>query len=514
MWLSSVFLFGVLCTATHAAKILGVFMMPSYSHQITFQPIWKELSLRGHEVTVYTPSPLNDPSLTNLTEYDLSFSYKIMETLGKAGFDVSKLFDLFTQVSEAQLKHPYMQDLIHNANNNTFDILLVEFLWLPYFAFKDIYNVPFVGITSLPLTLMASESLGMWKHPILEPEFLLGFSQAETFKQRVTSWAFNIAYRLIGQLKMTPTFEAQLKKYFKTVSKSARDLAKEVDLVLGNYNSVLQNVKPMVPKFVPLGGIHLHPQQPLPLDLEEFLANLQNDVIYFSLGTNVNPTSISKMQLAKIYKVLGELPYTVLFKHQLENLPEDLPKNFYVKEWFPQQDVLGHPKVKLFVTQGGIQSLDEAISRKVPMVIIPFLGDQQSNAARCAKLGIAEVINFQKYTEEEFKEKVNLVLSDITYQQNIEKQNFIFEDQPISSLDKAIFWIEYVLRHNGTSHLNYAGVDVPFYQFYHLDIFGFLAAVIWVFIFVARKIFIVAALSIKAPKKLVLKRNEKRTKFL
>lgn len=147
-------------------------------------------------------------------------------------------------------------------------------------------------------------------------------------------------------------------------------------------------------------------------DLEELLDSLQNDVIYFSLGTNVNPTSVSKKQLAKIYKVLGELPYTVLFKHQLEHLPGNLPNNFYVKEWFPQQDVLGHPKVKLFVTQGGLQSLDEAISKKVPMVIIPFLGDQKSNAARCAKLGIAEVINFQKFTEEEVWEKVNLVLSD------------------------------------------------------------------------------------------------------
>lgn len=240
-------------------------MTPSYSHQITFQPIWKELSLRGHEVTVYTPSPLNDPSLTNLTEYDLSFTYKIMETLGKAGFDVSKIFDLFSQVSEAQLKHPSMQDLIRNPKNDTFDILLVEYLWLPYYAFKDIYHVPLVGITSLPLTLMASESLGMWKHPIMDPEFLLGFSHAETFQQRVTSWAFNIAYRVIGMLKMVPTFDAQLKKFFTKVSKSTKDLSKEIDLVLGNYNSVLQNIKPMVPKFVPISGIHLHEQQPLPL---------------------------------------------------------------------------------------------------------------------------------------------------------------------------------------------------------------------------------------------------------
>lgn len=55
----------------------------------------------------------------------------------------------------------------------------------------------------------------------------------------------------------------------------------------------------------------------------------------------------------KIFNVLGKLPYTVLWKYETDNLPANLPKNFIVSKWFPQQDVLGHPKVKLFMTQGG-----------------------------------------------------------------------------------------------------------------------------------------------------------------
>lgn len=56
---------------------------PSISHQVIFQPIWKELSLRGHKVTVITPNPLKDPTLTNLTEIDISYMYEHMSELIK-----------------------------------------------------------------------------------------------------------------------------------------------------------------------------------------------------------------------------------------------------------------------------------------------------------------------------------------------------------------------------------------------------------------------------------------------
>ncbi len=56
--------------------------------------------------------------------------------------------------------------------------------------------------------------------------------------------------------------------------------------------------------------------------------------------------------------------------------------NIKFVDWAPQNDILAHPAVKLFVTQSGINSLYEAAYNAVPMVSVPIIGDQINNAAK------------------------------------------------------------------------------------------------------------------------------------
>ncbi|KAL1506655.1 hypothetical protein ABEB36_005980 [Hypothenemus hampei] len=464
-----------LCCVTNGARILGIFLTPSYSHQIVFQPIWKELSLRGHQVTVYTPSPLNDPSLTNLTEYDLGFSFPVFDRLVNVGADFSKLVEMYEEVTDIQLSHPIMQDLLKNADKDKYDLLLVEYLWPVYFAFKELYDVPMVGVSSFLLTSKSLDNLGMERHPVVEPDFLLGISTTKNFGQRLKSWLFRQYLLYVAPIRTARLANRQVQKYF-NINKTISQLSREVSIVLGNYNYAQQNVKPTTPKFIPLSAIHVHPPKPLPQNLRDFLDSQPNDAIYFSLGTNVNMSLISHEQLNLTLNVLGSLPYTVLFKSDPAGV-DDLPNNFYVQKWFPQQDVLAHPKIKLFITQGGIQSIDEAIDRGVPMLIIPFLGDQMYNADRSSQLGISEKIIFGEFKENELRHKINILLSDPLYRTNLKKLKDIVTDQPMRSVDTAMFWIEYVIRHKGASHLNYLATDLPFYQFYLLDVYVFMLLV-------------------------------------
>lgn len=45
----------------------------------------------------------------------------------------------------------------------------------------------------------------------------------------------------------------------------------------------------------------------------------------------------------------------------------------------------------------------------------------------------------------------------------------IFKDQQLKSLDKAIYWIEYVIRHDGAHHLKTNTNQFTFLKFFMLD---------------------------------------------
>lgn len=123
----------LILSGAKAAKILGYFNVPSLSHHQVYQQIYKQLSLRGHEVTVITPKPLNDPSLTNLTEINVNISYAIFKNYtsdkfsrGADHWSSSKyMFDFIFPISEAQLNSPQVQQLLFDESKQ-FDLVIVE----------------------------------------------------------------------------------------------------------------------------------------------------------------------------------------------------------------------------------------------------------------------------------------------------------------------------------------------------------------------------------------------------
>lgn len=58
------------------------------------------------------------------------------------------------------------------------------------------------------------------------------------------------------------------------------------------------------------------------------------------------------------------------------------------------------------------------------------------------------------------------------------------------SLDKAIYWIEYVIRHNGAHHLRSAATELLLYQYLLLDVIAFiifsLILIIFIFYFIIK----------------------------
>lgn len=161
---------------------------------------------------------------------------------------------------------------------------------------------------------------------------------------------------------------------------------------------------------------------------------------------------------------------------------------------FQQRDLLEHPKIKLFITQGGHQSMEEAIHCKVPVIVIPFLGDQYANANRLEKLKVGVQLDLLEMNEENLRERI-LEATKPEYKRNMQKLRDLVYDQPITSIEKAMFWIEHVIRHKGAKHLEFKAKTVPIHQTFCLDFIAIFAVLASWALYVSWKIFVKAVRS-------------------
>ncbi|CAH1101183.1 unnamed protein product [Psylliodes chrysocephalus] len=482
----------------NAAKILGIFPAPSISHQIIFQPIWKELSLRGHQVTVITPNPLNDSMLTNLTEIDVSFSYELM-----ANHDVIKnlyvstsifgklwtLHEIGLVVNSYQLECDNVRYLFDNKDIN-FDLVIVQALYTCneiMLGFGSKFKSPVIAISSLGVFLHAHDAVGNPTHPVISPDIMLNFSGELSFLDRVKSFLFNFWYRFLYYYYALPKADKIARKYFGEDMPYLGDIEKNISLMMLNVNPIIHTVRPNVPNVIEINQMHIRDKKPLPKDLKDYLDASPRGVVYFSLGSNVKSANLSSNIRQEIIGALGELPYNVLWKWESDYLP-DRPKNVMTRKWLPQQDILGHPNVKVFVTQGGLQSIEEAITNEVPMVGMPFITDQPSNIKKIEDLGMGLSVDYKTLKKEQLKKAIMEVAENTKYKENVQKSKAILVDQPMKGVEKAVWWIEYVIRHKGAKHLRSPAADMSFFEYFMVDVVLFLGGCVVLALYLVIKI--------------------------
>lgn len=174
-------------------------------------------------------------------------------------------------------------------------------------------------------------------------------------------------------------------------------------------------------------------------------------------------------------KVFAELKQRVLWK--FEDDISSLPPNVKVAKWLPQADILAHPKVKVFIAHGGMFGMQEAVHHAIPVLGMPFYFDQKLNINAGQAAGYAIGLDYRSITEAQLRSALGELLNNPCYQTSMDRASAIFRDRQVGAMDTAIYWIEYVIKYRGAPHLVAAGVHLPWYQFYLLDVFFILVAI-------------------------------------
>ncbi|XP_006916568.1 UDP-glucuronosyltransferase 2B31 isoform X4 [Pteropus alecto] len=260
---------------------------------------------------------------------------------------------------------------------------------------------------------------------------------------------------------------------------------KKAEMWLIRTNWDMEYPHPLLPHFEYVGGLHCKPAKPLPKEMEEFTqSSEENGIVVFTLGSMVN--NITEERANMIASALAQIPQKVIWRFDGKK-PDTLGPNTRLYKWIPQNDLLGHPKTKAFITHGGANGIYEAIYHGIPMIGIPLFADQADNVSHMKAKGTAVIVDFNTISTTNLLKALKTVIYDPSYKENAMKLSRIHHDQPMKPLDRAVFWIEFVMRHKGAKHLRPASYDLNWFQYHSLDVIGFLLACVTTAVFVITK---------------------------
>ncbi|XP_072860089.2 UDP-glucuronosyltransferase 2C1 isoform X1 [Pogona vitticeps] len=480
----------------------------AFSHWLNMKAIRDELTARGHQVTVLVPStfqasqfheplpfqvemisvPISKEEVeTFIQDFLYMWSYEMHELFFWEFF--IKLYGIMEKIMsttklfcDAVLLNEKLLEKFRSAG---FDILisdpcvvcgelLAEKLHLPF-----IYSFRFSSGNTLERFCG-----GMPSPPSYVPASLGGLTDRMSFVERMRNMFFYFSQDIVFHQVILKDWDKYYSDILGRPTTLCETMGKAEMWLIRTYWD-FEFPRPFLPNFEFVGGLHCKPAKPLPEEMEKFVQSSgEHGIVVFSLGSMIK--NLTDEKSAMVALALSQLPQKVIWRYKGKR-PETLGANTRVYDWIPQNDLLGHPKTKAFITHGGTNGVYEAIYHGIPMVGIPMFADQPDNIGHMKAKGMAVELNIHTMTAKDLVDAVNTVIHNATYKENAVRISQIHHDQPVKPLDRAVFWIEFVMRHKGAKHLRVAAHDLTWYQYHSLDVIAFLIVCVALFVFIVVK---------------------------
>ncbi|XP_031622937.1 UDP-glucuronosyltransferase 1-9-like [Contarinia nasturtii] len=412
--LSSLLLFA---SATSGLKILLFTPIDAYSHWIFMQNIIQALLNKNHEITVVTAKTWNGVKPTNYTE-----------VLIDPPLDSEKAFSQ-SEVYEAELGS--IPSILKRLSTMTMYGTLTAQHALSTSNVQRLLHDESLSFDLVINEELFTESFSLFAYKFKVPLYYLQFGL-------LTPWS-HVPHMIVPY---------------------SDDMA----FVERFSNAVISFVA-----FI--RGAHIKEPQPLPRDIQIFLDGANDGAIYFSFGTYVKHSEIPPKQLQLIFDALRQVKQRVLWTFDGDR-SKDIPSNVMIKQWMPQNDILAHKNVILFISHGGMFGQFESLYHGVPLIMIPFFGDQFRNAGRAQQAGYAKKINFKELSTNILVNTIHEMTTNKSYLNRAREVSGIFNANMIHLLDEAVYWIEYVAKFRGAKHLKSHAINMHWFSNLMFDVIG------------------------------------------
>ncbi|XP_050523821.1 UDP-glycosyltransferase UGT5-like isoform X2 [Daktulosphaira vitifoliae] len=421
-----------------------------------------------------------------------------MELINMNFFNSNQLkWSLGINVANMILHHKKIIDFIH-AENYTFDLIMVESFVQEYtITLGHKFNAPVINLVPAPLWPSITKWLHLPSTFSYIPDLCARITDKMSFMERIKNVISGIIQLYIENIVYLPEMKKIMHKHFTykgwETRPSLEAMLKNVSLTLVNGYHVVGLTRPYLPGIIEVGGMHIKPPTKLPREIQSFMDSATKGIILFSLGTYINLTDIPKTVMYSFIGALGKLDQKIIVKWVPDEGIEK-PENIMFVPWTPQQSILAHKNLKLFITHGGLHSIEEATYYAVPVLGVPFFADQFLNMKIIERKKCGILVKHDGITENLFSSAIKEILTNPMYKINMERLSYAFRDQPMTPLEKAVYWVEYVIKNRGAGYLKSNSLDLDDIQYFSLDtIFTLIISsiiTVWLFYFTLKKLII------------------------
>ncbi|XP_066287470.1 UDP-glucuronosyltransferase 2C1-like [Branchiostoma lanceolatum] len=364
--------------------------------------------------------------------------------------------------------------LIQRLRDSRYSVMITE-TFFPCGAILAAYlrvpNVVHIRVDSFTIDFSAT---GVPQPPAYVPWLWLPFTDQMTFLQRAQNAILSTLVSRVLQGIVSSKFDGLASRYL-GVDEALLSVMSRADLWLYRFDHVLDFPAPSMPNMIHVGGLNVRQVIALAEDLEAFVQSSGEDgVVVVSFGSMVKRMTMERAEV--MAAAFAQLRQKVVWRFTGVK-PTGLGSNTKLMAWLPQNDLLAHPKTRAFISHAGYNGLSEALHHGVPMVCMPFFGDQPTNAARVVARGLGVKLEFTTVTTDELYKTIKHVISNNSYRETAARLSRLHRDQPQSPMERAVWWVEHVIKHGGLPHLRARAVELPWYQYYLLDVAAFLLAV-------------------------------------
>ena len=477
---------------------INVLLFPANinSHGLYFGRMAQALAQESHNVTLMMASNakvaswLKETTGVTILKFNVAASEPFIgsalssEMLIKVGMsesvmDIAKTWKKFMEIAT----HHQIQEcdslfasenIMKTLKEDKFDLAVVDVAgavcnFLVPYKIEIPYTTFSVGTMNLMMRVPAL--------PSFVPALIQPYSDKMTFFQR----ANNLFSEIVALFLIDSSTEHAKKYVPEKLALTQEQLLQNTKFWFVLRENVVNYPTPSMPNMVDVGDLICQPAHPLPSDLQTYMDEATEGVILVSLGTVFE--HIPDQIRDKFCDVFSQVTQKVLWKADESASFCKLSGNVKRMNWVPQNDILAHKNLRLFIFHCGVNSMIEAIYHAVPIVAFPISVDQPSNAEMVRSHGYGEIVNFKNFTVDTFVKAINNVLESDSIRENVQKGSSVIRHKSLPAAKRISFWVNHVHKFGG-EHLRTAAFDLNVMQFLMMDIFLFIVLVFMILLLV------------------------------